>query len=189
MHNLIPTTPPPSHQQLEVLYRLSWFAHLFDVGVGINLAYTILEQVYSTSNKAYSDKLESLLKECAALVEPGSTTAAWNSYMFTMQKSKFEKRKKYAISFVRIIRILAIISAICLAIILGKIGFDPKYEVPGKYIWGIIILFIIPVPAGGLISLFIWKYWIRCVKNDLNEHKKMIIDARNDALDALERIR
>lgn len=169
-----------------VFYQLSEFAHFIDVGVGINLAYTILEQIYSTSHKAYSDKLDSILRQCSALTEPGSKNDHWNSYQEKMQKKKFESRKKRTVIYVRIVRIWALIAAILLTIILGKIGFDPNYEISQAGVWIGICLLIIPVPLIGLIIIILWQVWLSNLKSELNRHKLIILEDQNTALTSLE---
>ncbi|MHB8562387.1 MAG: hypothetical protein ACYDDA_00300 [Acidiferrobacteraceae bacterium] len=167
-------------------YNLSGFAHLYDVAVGINLAYSLLEQVHNNAHKNYEERLTSLLKQCASLVEPGPTGEAINSHakgLHEKRLSRFEKSSRLA---VRITRGYALFATIMLVILLGVIGFRPEAVVSLLGGSSIIILFIAPVPLSAFILFAAWKWQLGNLTKELSEHKEQLMREKSRALTSLQ---
>lgn len=155
--------------ELAHTYVLAEFAHLLDVSVGVNLAYSLLEQVHSTWTQAYRNMIAKLSSDLDSLVEPGTGGSAINQYLTDKQNIDLKKCEGTSNFVVRIIRIWGFVSAVVLMLILGVVGFDPELNVSLCVINAVLILFVAPIPISSFCLLWYWKLKVKNANKILND--------------------
>lgn len=170
-----------------MLYKLSDFAHLCDVGVGINLAYTILEQVHSYSSKVYSEKVSSLLAECMTIAEPNGNSGLVNNYLTNKHENKLRELQSLSGKIVKFSRGAALVLSIILTVLLGRIGFSPDEMISQLESWAIVLCLISPIPLILIVLFVYWRFWMWRLEKDLNDDKKQLNNSQATIMESLKK--
>lgn len=167
-------------------YKISEFAHLYDVAFGVNLAYSLLEQVHNSWHQNYKDTLASVMKHCLAIAEPGINGVAINSHIKAIHENRLLKYEMKSKTFVYFFRVWALLAAMILVSLLCFIGFHPETLLSLSEAWSIIIFLVVPVPLSSIILFVSWKIKVFSLRNELAEHQKLLVDERDAALKTLQ---
>lgn len=162
-------------------YPVVEFAHLLDVSVGVNLAYSLLRQVHTTWTRAYGNMIAVLCSDFDKLVEPGSDNTVINDYVKKEHKSKLRNCEKVSQFVVRIMRIWGFLAAGLLMLSLGVIGFNPEMKVSLCVIYTCIALLVAPIPVSSSLLLIYWKYQVWRANRKLNNRLKEITTEMSSA--------